>query len=283
MSVPQKVNPYLSPDIWGREVATRWLAFEATLDRALAPFGDAALALARPGPGDRVIDVGCGTGSTTAALAVAVGPAGKVLGVDVSPLLLARARERTAWRPQIDFRQDDAQTTRFDGGHQLVYSRFGVMFFADPAAAFANLASALGPGGRMTFVCWRRFEENPWQHLAFSAVRAVIPDAAAPPEDGPGPHGLADPAKIERLMAGAGLTGVTIQPIDRRVSLGPDLATAVSFAMNSGPAGRAMAATDQQGRQRARVRITEALAGHLGDDGVCLGAAAWLVDARAGG
>ena len=139
----------------GADAAQRWLVCEPALERALGPFGNAAITRAGPNPGERVLDVGCGTGGTTMALADAVGPNGHVLGVDISAPLLLRARERAAGRRQIQFLQADAQTAAFARDQDLMFSRFGLMFFSDPLAAFRNLASALKPGGCFTFVCWR--------------------------------------------------------------------------------------------------------------------------------
>ncbi|HXU83397.1 MAG TPA: class I SAM-dependent methyltransferase, partial [Polyangia bacterium] len=146
---------------WNAEIAERWVAIEEAMDRALAPLGDAAVARARPQPGERVLDVGCGCGPSTAALAQAVGERGHVLGVDIAAPVLERARARLGGLPQVELLQVDAQSAPFTADHDLVFSRFGVMFFADFPAVFRNLASALRPDDRLMFVCWRRFEENP--------------------------------------------------------------------------------------------------------------------------
>jgi len=166
---------------WDEEIAQRWVALEEAMDRALEPFGAAALARARPAAGERVVDVGCGCGATVVALAGAVGPGGHVLGLDIAPPILDRARARAADLPQVELVEGDAQTFAFGKDHDLVFSRFGVMFFPDEEAAFANLARALRPGGRLTFVAWRRFEENPFMTLPFVECRQVIPAAVGPP------------------------------------------------------------------------------------------------------
>ena len=279
---PTTANPYRAADVWGEAVAQRWLSCEASLDHALGPFGRAALERAQAALGGRVVDVGCGTGATTAALADAVGPTGHVLGVDIAPALLLRARQRLAERPQVELREADAQTVRLERDRDLVFSRFGMMFFGDAPAAFRNLAGTLRPGGRMTFVCWRRFEDNPWQSLPFAALRQVIPGARPPATDGPGPQSLADPARVQDLVAGAGLVQLTIDRIDHQVRLGVDLASALHFAMNTGPTARALASADPDTRFYIRDRIAVTLARCLDKDGVCLPASAWLVDARAG-
>jgi SAM-dependent methyltransferase len=276
------LNAYQRADVWGSEVARRWLSFEAALDRALDPFGVAALARASVAPGERIIDVGCGTGATTVALAHAVGPQGHVLGVDVAPLLLQRARERAAGLPQVAFVEADAQTLPLAADHDLIFSRFGVMFFQDATAAFRNLAGALRPGGRIAFVCWRSFEENPWQGLAFTAARRALPQLSPLPQAGPGPHTFAEPRTVQELLAAAGLDDVRLEPLDQRVCLGADLPEAVRFALNTGPTARALSTVEGDARARAEAEIGAALAGHLEAGGVIMTAAAWLVSARWG-
>jgi ubiquinone/menaquinone biosynthesis C-methylase UbiE len=141
---------------WNERSGPRWVAMQRLLDAQLAPFGDAALARLPLAAGMRVLDVGCGCGDTTLRLADAVGPAGLALGVDVSAPMLARARERSAGRADVAFVEADAQTHAFEGRFDALYSRFGVMFFDDPAAAFARLHAALVPGAP---VVW--FEAKP--------------------------------------------------------------------------------------------------------------------------
>jgi SAM-dependent methyltransferase len=264
---------------WNEEIAQRWVALEDAMDRALTPFGEGVLALARPLPGERVVDVGCGCGPSTVALADAVGPSGHVLGVDIAAPVLERARLRLAGRPEVELIQADAQTFAFRADHDLVLSRFGVMFFADFPAAFRNLAAALRPGGRLAFVCWRRFEENPWFTISFAALRQVLPDAPGPP-DGPGPFALADADRTRALLAAAGLRDIACDRFDAPVDLGPDLASAVHLATHSGPTGRALPGVDQATRASIRAEVTTALSAHLGPRGVSLPGSAWLVHAR---
>jgi SAM-dependent methyltransferase len=264
---------------WTDEIAQRWLATEEAMARAMAPFGDAAVALASARPGERVVDVGCGGGPSTLALAEAVGPQGRVVGVDVAAPLLERARQRLAGRPQVELIHADAQTFGFAADHDLVFSRFGVMFFSDSAAAFRNLAGALRPGGRLAFVCWRRFEDNPWVTVSFAALRQVLPDKKEP-VDGPGPFAFADAQRTRAMLAGAGFTAVAVDPFDAPVHMGPDLQTAVHLATHSGPTGRALLDTDQQTKAAVREKVTAALNPRLGPGGVFLPGAAWLVHAR---
>jgi SAM-dependent methyltransferase len=262
--------------------AQRWVAIEEAMDRALGPFGEAALARARPQPGERVIDVGCGCGATVVALAQAVGPRGRVLGVDIAAPILDRARARTAGLSQVELLQADAQTFAFSSDHDLVFSRYGVMFFQDERAAFANLGRALRPGGRLTFVTWRAFEENAWMTLPFAELRKILPDAPGPPPAGPSPFAFADPQRTRRLLEGAGFRDVELDRLDAPVNLGPDLPSAVRIAMNTGPTGRALPGTDQATRDRVREQLAVLLGPSLGADGIALPGSAWVVHARRG-
>jgi ubiquinone/menaquinone biosynthesis C-methylase UbiE len=270
-------NPFAKG--WNDDMARRWLANEDAMNRAMTPFGEAAVVLAAAAPGERVLDVGCGTGPSTRSLADAVGARGRVLGVDVAGPVLEEARKRFSDRPQVELLLADAQTFPFTADHDLVFSRFGVMFFTDPPAAFRNLAAALRPGGRLAFVCWRRFEENPWAAVPFAALREVMPHVGQPAE-GPGPFGLADRDRTVALLAAAGFTGVAIDAFDAPVELGPDVAGAVHFATHSGPTGRALVDADQATRAAVRDKVAAALAPRLGPGGVSLPGAAWLVHAR---
>jgi len=162
---------------WNSPAGEKWVRNQAEMDMTLAPLTEMLLARAAPAPGQRVLDVGCGTGTTVLQLAGAVGPGGHVQGLDVSEPMLALARQRVAaaGAGNVDLVLDDAQTFAFDAGSRdLVFSRFGVMFFADPPAAFANLRRALVPGGRLVFVCWADLADNPWFKVPRDAAIARL-------------------------------------------------------------------------------------------------------------
>ena len=153
-------------EYWNGPVGERWARLQEQIDASLAPITVAAMPFANPRPRERVLDIGCGAGTTSYMLAKAVGPEGNVTGVDISEPMLAHARSRGIG---VNFRKADAATHLFHPTHDLVFSRFGVMFFDDPAAAFANIRKALKPRGRLAFACWRSVNENLWASLPFAA------------------------------------------------------------------------------------------------------------------
>ena len=195
---------------WNELNGARWAALQGRLDAQLDPIGLAAMERLVLAPGARVLDVGCGCGSTTLELARRVGPGGSVTGVDISAPLLARAVERAGDGAVANARfvQADAQTFALEeGAYDAVFSRFGVMFFADPVAAFANLRRALAPGGALAFVCWRDAKENARVTVPMKAARPFL-EAPAPPVPGaPAPFSLADRARLEAVLTAAGDAG----------------------------------------------------------------------------
>src|SRR6185369_15072156 len=185
--------------------------------------------------GERVLDVGCGCGSTTIELARRAGPTGHVVGADISGPMLADARARTAAAGlgNVELVHADAQTHAFPpSAFDLVFSRFGVMFFADPTAAFANLRGALRPGGRLAFVCWRSLPENPWMAVPLMAALQHLPPPTIPGPEDPGPFSFADRGRVERILGGAGWSDVTVTPLDETLTLpGGEIPQTVGFLM----------------------------------------------------
>ena len=189
-------------DYWNATAGPSWVAAQEGLDIELRPWGEKAIATLAPVAGARMIDVGCGCGATTLMLAERVGPGGRVLGADISAPMLALARQRAeaAGLAQASFIQADAQTHAFEPADG-VFSRFGVMFFADPAAAFANLRAALTERGRVVFVCWRALEHNPWMGVPVAAIAPLLPQAPQAPQPGaPGPFAFADGDRVHAIL-----------------------------------------------------------------------------------
>ena len=267
---------------WNEQAGPKWIAENARLDAMLAPLGLAALERARPSAAERVLDVGCGVGQTSLQLAARVGPTGSVLGVDISAPMLARARERASAEKlaNVRFETADAQTFAFTPESvDLVFSRFGVMFFADPEAAFANLARALAPGGRLAFVCWQALAQNPWMRDALVALAKHVQLAAPAPPDAPGPFAFADAARVRGILERAGFRGVAHQPLVGEISLGRTIDEALDFVTEIGPAGSALREASEPQRAAASAAIRETLAAHATPAGVRMSYAAWIVTA----
>jgi len=269
---------------WNETIGPRWIEQEALLDAQIAPLGLAALERTGVAAGERVVDVGCGCGQTSLQLAERVGPGGAVLGVDISSLMLGRARERAKDLAQLRFENADAQTHRFAERFDLVFSRFGVMFFADPTAAFANLRSALRPQGRLAFVCWQGIDRNPWLLVPLRALAGIVELPAPPPPGSPGPFAFADPERVRGILGAAGFGDVQLTPLagDLAIGAGGDLERAVRFAMQMGPASALLREAGDAVRERARDAIRAALAPLVTPTGVRADYAAWVVTARSG-
>ncbi len=266
---------------WNGEGGERWVREQARLDRALDPLGREALAAARVAPGERVLDVGCGCGSTTLALAHAVGTAGEVVGVDLSAPMLDQARGRAAAAGfgHVTFVRADAGEYRAARPFDLLFSRFGVMFFEDPKLAFANLLAALRPGGRLAFVCWRAMAENPWMTVPLAAVLPLVPPPEPTPPDAPGPFAFADRARVASILTAAGFAHVDITSRDVPLATGP-LDEALEYAMITGPTARLAQNVDAKTREKMHAAVREALRPLETKDGVVLAAAQWIVTAQ---
>jgi SAM-dependent methyltransferase len=172
---------------WNGQSGERWVAHQARLDARLAVFGQAAIEAAAPATGERVLDVGCGAGASSLALAARVGAGGQVLGVDISEPLIGRARALAPQDTPVQFRVADASSAELPEAFDILFSRFGVMFFDDPTGAFAHMRRALQPGGRVAFVCWRGAAENDWVRLPMGAIKGIVPPTAPPDPEAPGP------------------------------------------------------------------------------------------------
>ena len=266
---------------WNGPGGAAWLASQERIERGIAWFGEQALAAAAPRPGERVLDIGCGTGGTTAALAAAVGATGHVLGVDISEPLVAAARARHI--ANASFERADAATQPFDpASFDLVFSRFGVMFFGDPVAAFTNLRRALKPSGRLIFVCWRTPQENPWGLVPFKAAAPFLPPVERPGPEDPGQYSFGDRTRVERILKGAGFGAPSFEPLDRPMRLGQDMAETLDNAGKFGPLARLFAETSPADVAKAKDAIASALKPYVTADGVQLAGACWLVRVGAG-
>ena len=271
---------------WNTVAGPRWVALGEAMDARLREVNTVLLGEARPAPGERVLEIGCGTAATTVPLAEAVGAGGRVLGADIAePMLaVARARIAKAGLGQVSLVLADAQVHEFPPSEfDLIVSRFGVMFFVDPVAAFRNLRRALRAGGRLCFVCWAPVAENPhWLVPLELAVRRLGPPAPTSPR-APGPLAFSDREYVREILEGAGFAAVRIE---RRAChiLGASAEAEAEHAVMMGPSGRLLEEkqADEATREAFRREVIAAFAAHAGADGVALAATVFVVTAAAG-
>ncbi len=284
MTSPSEAEPNQEQaKYWNETGGPRWVAMQGELDAELEPFGDAVMERLGLGAGDRVLDIGCGAGATSLRLAERVRP-GSVLGVDISEPLLNAARERAKGVANLRFELGDAQSFALPrAGFDAVFSRFGVMFFAAPVAAFANLRGALRSGGRVGFICWRSIEQNPSFTLPLRAALPFLSEPPEPPKAGePGPFAFAERERIESVLTSAGYRDVVVTRHDTELIFGGrrDLEGAVELAFQVGPLGRFRDRLDSAAKGRAWAAVRAAFEPYNGASGVVLPAATWLVGAR---
>lgn len=266
---------------WNARTGETWARLQDLLDRQLEPLGRAALQKLAPQPGWRVLDVGCGCGQTSLALAEAVGPDGAVLGVDISEPMLAVGRRRADDQrlKNLIFRQADAQIEPFAPEFDGIFSRFGVMFFADPQAAFRNLWAALRPGGRLAFVCWRDVSLNLFKTRPMAAAAHLLPPSAAPTDPyAPGLFAFADVERLTDILTHAGFGDITAEAHDEAIG-GGTLEEATRMALSIGPLGMAMREHPHLA-DAIRDTVRAALESYLVNERVYLPSASWMVSAR---
>lgn len=265
-------------EAWNGESGTRWVADADRRDAALAPVATSLLAAAHLRPGETVLDLGCGCGITTIAAADLVAPA-DVVGIDLSGPMLALARQRAGSR-NAEFLQADAQTHPFDPGRfDVALARFGTMFFDDPVAAFANIATAMRPQGRMCLATWQPLEANDWLLLPGAALLQYghLPDAAS--GAGPGMFSQSDPRVVTRVLTDAGWTSVEITPTRLTLTLGTDEHEALDYLVDTGIARAVLDTIEAPLLDEALRAVASILADHRTDDGVQLDGGVNLITA----
>jgi len=267
---------------WNGLGGRHWTDRQELQDVVLGPVSERLFARAEAAAGERVLDIGCGCGATTLELAKRVGPAGRVLGLDLSAPMLARARERTPAGAPATFVKADATVYRFEpDGADLLFSRFGVMFFAEPAHSFANMRKGLRRGGRVVFACWRDRRENPWLMIPLRAAYQYAPRLPEVGPDDPGPFSFASEERVRRILSEAGFADIALQPSDLLldVAVGRGLDAAVEGALAIGPASRALQDQPPDIVAAATGAIRTALAPFESGGRVALAGAIWLVTA----
>jgi SAM-dependent methyltransferase len=266
---------------WNGPTGEKWAKYQSEMDRNLADATAGLLKLAAPQPGERVLDVGCGAGETSWRIAEMVGPGGAVLAVDISQPLLAQARGR-AHAKNVRFEEADASVYPFKPDYDLIFSRFGVMFFDDPAAAFANIRKAAARKARLAFVCWRPVQENEWTMLPMAAAKPLLPEQPPADPNAPGPFAFADPQRVKTILTQAGFGDIRIEKLDGVMDLGPSAEHAGFQMTNLGPVSRALRDESEETRAKVLTAVTAAFVQfQKPGQSIAPGIACWLVSARA--
>jgi ubiquinone/menaquinone biosynthesis C-methylase UbiE len=287
MTEPATESPNAREAQYWNSAATRpWAEMHEPIDRLFSALTQTVLELAAPQPGERVIDIGCGSGTTVLELARRVGPSGYVLGADISQQSVEKAQSRiaAAGLSQAEVSICDVSVHPFaTDSFDLAFSRFGVMFFTDPTATFTNLRRGMKRGGRLTFAVFRTPQENPWGTAPVAAVRHLLPPITPAGPDDPGQFSWADPARVRRILEGAGFEQISLMRHDPAMRLaGPGgAAEAADFAMTIGPIARAMSNASSPPPDAVRSGLEAFFRSHDSPQGIVLLGALWIVRARA--
>lgn len=267
--------------LWNGAAGTAWVDAQPLLDEMLRPFETLLTEQIKPGFDGRVLDVGCGTGSTTLAIASRLGAKGSCVGVDISEPMLTLARKRALdAETRATFVCADAQTHAFEpASYDVVLSRFGVMFFDDPVEAFANLRRAAGRAARLSFIAWRSSEENPFMTTAERTATPMLPNLPPRKPGGPSQFAFADGDLVRSILGASGWTGVEILPIDVNCQL-PEVEF-MRFVTRVGPVGMALQAADDVTRTRVIEALRKAFEPYASGGQVRFTAACWQALARA--
>jgi SAM-dependent methyltransferase len=272
-------------EYWHATAGPKWVELQRQLDEQLEPYGAEVAAALAPAAGESAIDVGCGCGTTTIGLAKRVGPSGSVLGVDISEVMLERARAEAQRQGVTNarFERADAQVASFPrASFDVLFSRFGVMFFEDPVAAFRNLRRALRRDGRLGFICWQPPADNPWIMVPTLTVMQYVPVETPADPQAPGPFAFADAQRVTGILESAGFADVKARELRRDVVVGGggDLDAALGFILRMCPASKALAEADEKTRHDAAEAVRASMAPYQRDGAVHMASAAWLFTAR---
>lgn len=270
---------------WNGPGGKHWTDRQQLQDIVLGPVSEVLIDRAAVSTGQTVIDVGCGCGATSFDLLRKVGPTGRVTGVDISEPMLGRARELAPAGAPVEFVLADATVYPFTpASTDVLFSRFGVMFFAQPSDSFANMRKALRPDGRLVFACWRTPRDNPWMMLGLQEAYKHVPKLPEMKPDDPGPFSFASEERVRRILGEAGFTGIELERVDLSLDIatGRGLDAAVETVLAIGPTSRALDGQSADKIKAATASIRTALAAHQKGDTVPLGGSIWIVTAHNG-
>ncbi|CAN7645782.1 MULTISPECIES: class I SAM-dependent methyltransferase [unclassified Variovorax] len=281
MEVTQQTDNNEQTALWNGRAGRAWVEAQEVIDQVLEPFEDLLVEVVRAGSGQRVLDVGCGTGSTTLAVARLLGATGHCIGVDISDLLIAAARARAEREDTpASFIRADAQTHAFEpASFDLIMSRFGVMFFDHPVLAFSNLRRAARDDARLRFIVWRSAAENPFMTTAERAAAPLLPNMPARQPGAPGQFSFADRHRVAAILEESGWAEIDIRPIDVDCTL-PEKEL-VGYFTRLGPVGLILQEVDERTRAQVIDTVRAAFDPYVHATEVRFAAACWMVSARA--
>jgi len=274
-------------EYWNDRAGPNWVKFHKQLDGQIGEIGKITIDRAGVTTGQYVLDVGCGCGDSSLELARRVGPEGAVRGIDISAPMLALAKRRAALEPalRLEFERHDAQTAEFPAAaYAHGFSRFGVMFFDEPIAAFGNIRKALKAEGRLTFICWRALAENPWMAIPLGVAGQFVTPPEPVPPGAPGPFALADGTHARQILDAAGYSDISLEAMNEPLYLsGPGTAAAAAaHATRMGPVARVLGDADEDIVRRVEAALIETLTPYYDGTGIRMDSACWIVSARAG-
>jgi SAM-dependent methyltransferase len=265
---------------WNEEGGDKWVENIDFAESFMTPMSDRLIERIAAKKGEKILDVGCGGGITTLKLAALAGEDGGVLGVDVSRQIIDVAIKRAEDSTNIEFQHSDAASTEFgENKFDLITSRFGVMFFDDPVAAFKNLHLSLKPTGRLVFLCWRTPQENPWMAEPAAATFQILPPPMEKPAPtDPGPFSLGEAEHLTNVLQLAGFTNINLEPVDLSLPMS-SVDTAVGFLTRLGPAADALKEASDDQRVEVIAAIRSVMEKYSNVDGVLAPAATWIASA----
>ena len=270
-------------EFWNGETGRNWVTHDALMEAMLRPLGESVMDTLAPKRGEHALDIGCGCGHTSLSLAVRVGAEGSVTGIDISAPMLAVASHFAAERSSIQFVQADAQTHAFEPErYDTVFSRFGVMFFEEPVAAFTNIRSAMRASGRLAFCCWQPRAVNPFMTIPAMAALELLPAPADVPPRSPGPFAFEDPEYIEEILSSSGFSDIAIESISHPLVFGPGLSVEeiVERLVTIGPIAQMVREAPDSLQQPVREKVIAAVSPFYDSvTGLTLDGEFWQVDA----
>ena len=267
-------------ELWNGRLGKGFLYAGDYIDRLVSPFTQKVIEAVKPKPDDRILDVGCGGGSTTLLLAEA---GADIRGIDISKKMISSAKNRSKNFSNISFETGDAADISLIPVYSKIFSRFGVMFFSNPVGAFSNLRKGLRPGGSITFVCWQAMEKNQWINFAAETLLPFQPKSLPKPDPrSPGGFAFGERAYIEEILRESGYANIRVNPLETEFNLGKSVEEIMIFNENVGPLSGLLETLDEKNSARATQALRDKVENLMDNDGLFLSAAAWLVTAMVG-